>query len=115
MAIVSDCDGRAAFTYIIVGGGTAGCALASRLKCLEPTSSFVLLQRCPNQRNHPLVMSPLGVARLAETGLRSDYHTFPQAQLDNPTLKNWGGNVLSGSSAVKSGLRSCGHVVDYDL
>ena len=102
------------YDYIICGGGTAGCALASRLHEGNPDLSIALLERGPDERKNPLVLNPLGVAKLHEVGLDSIYPTEPQPQLDNRRIELHAGNILSGSSAVNYGLWMRGHSKDYD-
>ncbi len=115
MASSGNADHTTSFTYIVTGGGTAGCAIASRLSQLEPSASIALLERGPNQIDHPFIVSPLAVSRLSETELQHATKTLPQSHLEDRALKSVAGNILSGSSAVNYGLWSRGHAIDYDL
>lgn len=100
--------------YVIVGGGLAGCVLASRLQHSPQRPSVILLEAGTDQHNNPLVTAPLGAPRLHNTEFEWNYQTIPQKSLNNRTLYNCGGKVLSGSSAVNYGGWNRGHSADYD-
>lgn len=105
----SECD------VIIVGGGTAGCTLASRLHDLRPELSITVIERGPDARDHPLVTNPMGTALLPTVGLVNSYETVPQLQLNGRKCRNFTGNMLSGSSGVNYGVWMRGSAADYDL
>jgi len=50
--------------YVVVGGGLAGCVLASRLHEAPARPSVILLEAGPDQHAHPQFTSPLGAPRL---------------------------------------------------
>ncbi|EME43104.1 hypothetical protein DOTSEDRAFT_72471 [Dothistroma septosporum NZE10] len=102
-----------AYDYIIAGG-TAGCVIASHLKQARPDFSIAIIERGPDERKHPLVLSPLGVSQLKDVGLDSIYPTEPQSHLNNRRIELHAGNVVSGSSAVNYGLWMRGDRKDYD-
>jgi choline dehydrogenase-like flavoprotein len=102
------------FDVVIVGGGTAGCTLASRLKQGNPKLSIAIIERGPDERSNPLVLNPMTAPQLKDHGLDKVFKTEPQAHLNNRQLELHGGNILSGSSAVNYGLWMRGHSKDYD-
>ncbi|KAL8919635.1 MAG: hypothetical protein Q9208_006667 [Pyrenodesmia sp. 3 TL-2023] len=102
------------FDFIVVGGGTAGCCLASRLHSLLPQSSIALLERGPDETENPLVTNPLAAAQLPETDLVVNYKTTPQSQLNDRPVTNYAGRLLSGSSAANYGAWIRAPAVDYD-
>ncbi|KAL8679069.1 MAG: hypothetical protein Q9186_004609 [Xanthomendoza sp. 1 TL-2023] len=104
-----------AFDFIVVGGGTAGCALASRLHALIPDTSIALIERGPDERSHPYVVNPQAAPLLAQTDLVVDYKTTPQPQFDNRQVTNFAGRLLSGSSAANYGAWIRAPAADYDL
>ena len=106
----------ATFDYLIVGGGTAGCTLASRLSVGNGSTAptVAVIERGSNNYDHDYVKKPLLTAMLGTTGLQTQYKTEPQKHLGGRTITNIGGNVLSGSSAVNYGGWTRGHAADYD-
>lgn len=103
------------FDYIVVGGGTAGCAVASRLHQGDPSRTVLLIERGPDEQKHPQITSPVAAPLIpVTTNLVSKYFTEPQAGLANRTILNLAGNILSGSSAVNYGLWSRGDKADYE-
>ncbi|CAK4033097.1 glucose dehydrogenase [Lecanosticta acicola] len=102
------------FDYIICGGGTAGCVLASRLRQANPSLSIALIERGTNDASNAKILNPLSVAELKSEGLQSVYWSTPQPHLSNRRIELHGGNVLSGSSATNYGVWMRGHRKDYD-
>ncbi|KAL8709489.1 MAG: hypothetical protein Q9220_005731 [cf. Caloplaca sp. 1 TL-2023] len=103
------------YGFIIVGGGTAGCALASRLHSLLPTNSIALFEHGPDERLHPHVVNPQAAPLLPRTDLVVNYRTKPQPQLDGRSVTNYAGRLLSGSSAANYGAWMRAPAADYDL
>ncbi|KAI9716309.1 MAG: hypothetical protein M1828_000405 [Chrysothrix sp. TS-e1954] len=104
------------FDYIVVGGGTAGCALASRLSVGNGSiaPSVAVIERGSGSYDHDYIKKPLLTAMLGSTDLQTPYKTEPQEHLGGRRITNIGGNVLSGSSAVNYGAWTRGHAADYD-
>lgn len=103
------------FDYIIVGGGTAGCVVASRLHQGDPSKSILLIERGPDEQKHPQIVNPVAAPLIPmTTNLVSKYDTVPQAGLANRSILTLAGNILSGSSAVNYGMWSRGDKVDYE-
>lgn len=92
-----------------------GCALASRLHQLQPTLSIALVERGPNETEHPHVVNPQAAPLLAQTNLVIDYKTSHQPQLNDRTVSNLAGRLLSGSSAANYGAWMRAPASDYDL
>ena len=103
------------FDLIIVGGGTSGCVLASRLHQGDPSKSILLIERGPDERTHPQITNPLAAPLIpVTTNLASKYDTVPQAGLGKRSILNLAGNILSGSSAINAGMWSRGDKTDYE-
>lgn len=86
--------------YLIVGGGLAGCVLATRLKEHDPSLGITLIETGPNQNDHPLITEPMGVMQLHHSPFEYSYRTVPQKHCDGREIFHAGGKLLSGSSAV---------------
>lgn len=100
-----------AFDYVIAGGGTAGCVLASRLS--QAAHTVGLFEAGPQDYSEA-VMSPLGPPSLHGTPLEYNYLSTEQSNLGNRKIPNFGGRLLSGSSAVNYGNWTRCHSTDYD-
>ena len=103
------------FDYIVVGGGTAGCVVASRLQQGDPSKTILLIERGPDEQKHFEITSSVAAPLIpVTTNLVSKHDTIPRAGLNNRTILKLAGNILSGSSAVNYGTWSRGDRADYE-
>jgi choline dehydrogenase len=101
------------FDYIVVGGGSAGCVLASRLS--EDASNRVLLVEAGPADNHPMIHMPGGAAEcLKSDTLNWQDYSAPQKNLENRSLYVPRGKMLGGSSGLNGMVYIRGHAWDYD-
>lgn len=101
------------FDFIVVGAGTAGCALASRLS--ENAQYRVLLLEAGEDDPWVWLKVPLGVGRvlLTERALWR-YQTEPEPHLRNRKIFWPRGRVLGGSSSVNGTIWARGDRREYD-
>ena len=99
------------FDFLIAGGGTVGCVLASRLS--HAGHSVALFEVGPEDYCEK-VMSPLAAPTLLGSSLEYNFMTTKQHHLANRQIPNYGGRLLGGSSAVNYGNWTRCHSADYD-
>ena len=100
------------YDYVIVGAGSAGCALANRLS--EDRALTVLLIESGPSDKSPLIAMPRGIGKLLAPGNPHvwDYEALPQPGL---TPELWlKGRTLGGSSSVNGMVYVRGQPADYD-
>jgi len=101
------------FDYVIVGGGSAGCVVASRLS--EDPAVKVCLLEAGGEGRDILIRAPLGFALGAPRGINSwHYETVPQEGLGGRRGFQPRGKVLGGSSAINAMIYARGPREDYD-
>ncbi|KAF2686083.1 GMC oxidoreductase [Lentithecium fluviatile CBS 122367] len=99
---------------IIVGGGTAGCVIASRLHQRKPSLSITLLEAGPDPKNHAHVKNPAEAALLHFSDLDWKYFTAPQKHLDGKPRYNCAIKGLGGGTVINTGGWIRGDALDYD-
>jgi choline dehydrogenase-like flavoprotein len=111
---------RNLYDYIIVGAGSAGCVLASRLS--EDSRVNVLLVESGPDDSHPLIAMPLGAGKLMGIGSsrtidpgKSHYSHYTISPGGNRAPEYWlKGRALGGSSSVNGMVYMRGLPSDYD-
>jgi choline dehydrogenase-like flavoprotein len=97
--------------YIIVGAGSSGCTLASRLS-EDPATSVLLLEAGPEDKN-PLHHVPAGYALLGNR-FTWGFRSVPLRSAEDRTIELPQGRVLGGSSTVNAMVVTRGAASDYD-
>jgi choline dehydrogenase len=100
------------YDYIIVGGGSAGCVLASRLS-EHPDSRVLLLEAGPPDTADEIHI-PAAVNLLFKTAYDWNYQTIPQDRAGGRSIYWPRGRVLGGSSSINAMIYVRGSRHDYD-
>ena len=98
--------------YLVIGGGSGGCAAAGRLAAESDASVVVLESGGTNARED--VIRPNGWFELLASDANWAYETVPQAGTADRTHIWSMGKVLGGSSAVNGMMYMRGAPWDYD-
>lgn len=101
------------FDYIVVGGGSAGCVVASRLS--EDSKVSVCLLEAGGAGNTWVVKAPIGIAIQVPSKTNNwAFETVPQPGLNGRVGYQPRGKALGGSSAINAMVYIRGHRSDYD-
>ena len=101
------------FDYIVIGGGSGGCAVAGRLS--EDPNLTVCLVEAGGPDKSVLIRAPAGVAAILPTPMKNwAFKTAPQKGLNGRRGYQPRGKVLGGSSAINAMLYIRGNRWDYD-
>ena len=98
--------------YIVVGAGSAGCALAHRLS--EDGDADVLLLEAGAPDDREEIHVPPMFIELFETDVDWEYYTTPQSGMNGRELYWPRGKTLGGSSSMNGNVYIRGHPDDYD-
>ena len=99
--------------YLVVGGGSSGCAVAGRLS-EAPDASVVLLE-AGGRGDGWVIWVPTGALFAVPTRIANwAFETEPQAGLDGRRGYQPRGRALGGSSAINAMVYMRGHRRDYD-
>lgn len=99
-------------THVIIGAGSAGCAVAGRLS-EDPHASVVVLE-AGHRRNSPFVRWPAGFTRLQNAANRWEWFTTAQADCAERNVPTPQGKLVGGGSAVNGMVYIRGNPRDYD-
>ena len=101
------------FDTVIVGAGTAGCALASRLS-EDAKRSVLLLEAGPKDAN-PWIHIPIGYGKtMHHPVLNWGFSTEPEPNMNGRRIYWPRGRTLGGSSAVNGLIQIRGQPQDFD-
>ena len=101
------------YDFVVVGAGSAGCVVASRLSA-DPATRVLLLEAGGRDRN-PWIHIPVGYFKtMHDPATDWCYATEPEPELDGRVLDWPRGKVLGGSSSINGLLYVRGQARDYD-
>ena len=100
------------YDYVIVGAGSAGCVLASRLS-EDPDVRVLLVEACPPDTADEIHI-PAAINLLFQTAYDWNYYTTPQDRLHGRPIYWPRGKVIGGSSSINAMIYMRGSRHDYD-
>jgi len=103
------------FDYIIVGGGSAGSALASRLSADATTRVLVLEAGRPDYSWDPFIHMPAALTfPIGSRFYDWRYESEPEPHLNDRRIYHARGKVLGGSSSINGMIFQRGNPLDYE-
>tara|TARA_A200000159_G_C7332467_1_gene343586 strand:+ start:343 stop:1986 length:1644 start_codon:yes stop_codon:yes gene_type:complete len=100
------------YDYIIVGAGSAGCAVANRLS-ENPQNNVLLIEA--GRASHPVTRLPASFALLIDNPLANwRYRSEPEESTGDREIPIPRGKLLGGSSAINGLVYVRGNKLDYD-
>ncbi|MCP4380258.1 MAG: FAD-binding protein [Hyphomicrobiales bacterium] len=100
------------FDYVIVGGGSAGCVLASRLS-EDPSVNVLLVEAGGSDRNF-LFHWPAGFVKMTKGIASWGWSTVPQKHMQDRVLWFTQAKVIGGGSTINAQIYTRGNARDYD-
>jgi choline dehydrogenase len=102
------------YDYVIVGGGAAGCVVASRLAAALPGATVLLIEAGPDGRGVIQMAEPSLWPGLLGSSLDWGYWYAPSPAVGGRAIAIPRGKVLGGCSAINAMQWYRGHPADYD-
>ncbi|PLN79637.1 alcohol oxidase [Aspergillus taichungensis] len=102
------------YEFVVVGGGPAGCALASRLAGSEKRPSVLLLEAGCRNDDPSLRVEGQRWTTFTTPGMNWGYKTTPQEHCNGRQIDYARGKALGGSSSINFGVYTYGARDDYD-
>ncbi|MFC9250965.1 GMC family oxidoreductase [Amycolatopsis thailandensis] len=103
---------RDSYDYVVVGAGSAGCAIAARLAA--GSADRIALIEAGGADDHPAIKIPIAFPTLFSGENDWDYRTTPQPGLADRVVRCPRGRVLGGSSSINANVWTRGHQADFD-
>ncbi|KAK1956074.1 GMC oxidoreductase [Colletotrichum sublineola] len=107
-------SGDEAYDYIVVGGGTAGVAVAARISEGLPAAKVLLIEAGPAVWDEPKINVPGMKGSTLGTKYDWNFTTVPQSDVKSRSFPVNRGKVLGGSSALNLMTYDRAAVAEYD-
>jgi choline dehydrogenase len=103
------------YDYIIIGGGSAGCALANRLSSDPSNKVLVLEAGRPDSWWDIFIHMPAGLATpIGNKYYDWQYRSEPEPFMNNRRVYQARGKILGGSSSINGMIFQRGNPMDYE-
>src|SRR6185436_20707698 len=103
------------YDYVIVGGGSAGSALANRLSADPATTVLVLEAGRPDYKWDVFIHMPAGLATpIGNRFYDWKYESEPEPYMNGRRIYHARGKVLGGSSSINGMIFQRGNPLDYE-
>jgi choline dehydrogenase len=100
------------YDFIVIGAGSAGCVIATRL---AESGATVALLEAGGPDHHPFIHIPAGVGNLVyNSKFNWMYASEPEDSVNGRSIHTPRGKVLGGSSSINGMLYVRGNRADYD-